>query len=513
MKKTKLIILILSLVIMLAACRPTDDQDPVIDLRAIYPQNDIYYQIFVRSFADTTGNGIGDLNGITENLDYLVDLGVTALWLLPVNPSPSYHGYDVTDYYGINPDYGTMVDFQRLIDEAADRGIKIVIDLVINHTSDQHPWYVSARSGTSSPYRDYYVWTSPTSAYESFVGGMKDLNLANPVVVQEIKDIMDFYLDMGVHGFRLDAAKHFFDKPGTTGVILKNALFIFELNHHIKANHPDSFIVSEVFDYSYVTYADYYIGSDSLFNFVAASNIWDKIGRGNSRFLLVSNLRRLYEEIRDINPDFVDSPFLVNHDLDRLASTGGFLDHEGFDKMKLATRFLLTLPGSPFIYYGEELAMKGYRDYSQDGVQVPGYGKAYDEFRRTPFLWGDPTKETWWFPDTQNLETPNLIQQLDDPESMIHVYKTFIALRRAHPALMYGNSFEPFNGNTSNIQGFIRHFQHEHINQAVLVIHNISPLNQVIDLPYLSILYGSLSLAPYASVILEIDPDLIGDYT
>ena len=165
MKKWIILILIIISTFTMVACQkdePSDPTEPVetIDLFAVNPHNDIYYQIFVRSFADSNGDGIGDLNGIIENLDYLEDLGITALWLLPINPSPSYHGYNITDYYDIHPDYGTLDDFSNLIEEAALREIKIVIDLVINHTSDQHPWYESARQSVNSPYRNYYIWNN-----------------------------------------------------------------------------------------------------------------------------------------------------------------------------------------------------------------------------------------------------------------------------------------------------------------------------------------------------------------
>lgn len=487
---------------------PTEpvDSTPLIDLRAVNPHNDIYYQIFVRSFADSNGDGIGDLNGITENLDYLVDLGVTALWLLPINPSPSYHGYNVTDYLDIHPEYGTLEDFQNLIDQAEAVGIKIVIDLVINHTSDQHPWFISARSSTSSPYRDYYIWNGG-NAYESFVGGMKDLNFDNPAVVQEIKDIMDFYLEMGVHGFRIDAAKHIFEGMNADW---RNTLMLLELNQHIKAAYPNSFVVSEVFEYNYDLFADYFIGSDSVFNFHAAINIWDKIGLGNSRYLLVSNINRGYNAFRDINPDFVDSPFIGNHDLDRIASMPGFSSFDGDKKLALAARFLLTLPGSPFIYYGDELGMKGYR---YEGQNIPGYGVVYDEYRRQPFIWGNAEIETTWLPsDGSNQNTPSLNAQKLDETSLYHVYRDLIHVRRENPALSYGNDFAPYKNNNSNLQGFVRYYQYQDIEQAVLVLHNLSTQTITIDVEHLKIIYGNLNLEGYGTLILEIDPNEIEAY-
>jgi alpha-amylase len=514
MKKILFLIIIFLGLISLAACvapepsEPADPTEPTIDLRAVNPHNDVYYQIFVRSFADSNGDGIGDLNGIRENLDYLEALGITALWLLPINPSPSYHGYNVTDYLGVHPDYGTMQDFQDLLDEAHDRGIKIVIDLVINHTSDQHPWFVSARSSTSSPYRNYYIWNGST-AYESFVGGMKDLNFNNPAVINEIKNIMDFYLNIGVHGFRIDAAKHLYEGLNADW---NNTLALLDLNMHIKANYPNSFIVSEVFDYNYLSLVDYYIGSDSVFNFHAAANIWDKVGNGNSRFLLVSNLKRAYDAFREIDPDFVDSPFIGNHDVNRVASMSGFSNPgDGAQKLALAARLLLTLPGSPFIYYGDELGMKGIR---YEGTNIPGYGVVYDEYRRQPFLWGDASKQTTWLPsDGTNNNTPSLLDQRSNPNSLFTAYQEMIGIRKENPALMYGNSFLAYKNNSSNIQGFVRHYQYDSIEQAVLVIHNLSLSSQTVDLSYQRLIYGNLSIPAYGTLILEIDPALIGDYT
>ncbi len=507
MKKIFSIVILIFLIIGLVSC--TKEIDPIvdpIDLSLIYPQNDVYYEVFVRSFADSDGNGIGDLNGITQNLDYIEELGATAIWLMPINPSPSYHGYSITDYYDIESDYGTLTDFQNLIDEAASRNIDIVMDLVINHTSDQHPWYVSAASSTSSAYRDYYIWNNG-NAYESFVGGMKDLNFENPAVIAEVKDIMSFYLEMGVHGFRIDAAKHLIEGNNAT---IDNALLIFDLNQYMKSIDPNSFLVSEVFDYNYEFTTDYYIGTDSLFNFSAAGNIWDKVGYGNNRTQFVPNLKKAYDDFRDLKPEFVDSPFIDNHDVDRIASMGGFNTYNTFEKIALAARVFLTLPGSPFIYYGEELGMKGYR---YEGYYMVGYGTVYDEYRRQPFIWGSSTYQTTWLPsDGSNDETHSLVIQRDDENSLFNQYRQIIEIRKNNPALMYGNYFEPYVNNTSNIQGYLRYFVYEDIEQAVLVLHNLSMDPYPVDIEYLELLYGTLNIPAYGSLIVTVDPSRIEDY-
>ncbi len=510
MKKIVAILLLLFLVGGLFSCKQKviieDEPTITIDLNEVNPQNDIYYHLFVRSFADSDNDGIGDLNGITQNLDYLDDLGITAIWLMPINPSPSYHGYDVTDYLAIEEDFGTMEDFQNLIDAALALDIKIIIDLVINHTSDQHPWFISAKENPRSAFRDFFVWNNGT-AHASFPGGMKDLNLDYEEVVIEIKNIMDFYLNMGVHGFRLDAVKHLFEGPDAH---LRNVFLLKDLNQHIKENHPNSFVVSEVFDYDFENFADYFIGTDSVFNFHIAGNIWDKVGRGNSRHLLVSNFAKSYELFRQINPDFIDSPFISNHDLDRIASMSGFGSFNATEKLALAARILLTLPGSPFIYYGEELGMKGYR---YEGVHVPGYGTVWDEYRRQAFMWGNPSIETTWLPsDGSNDETKTLAEQIGDPNSLFNQYRDIIRIRRDNPALMFGNYFEAFNGNDSNIQGYVRFYEHEDFSQAVLVLHNLSNSEQTINLEHLKILFGELSIPAFGTLILEIDPNKIEEY-
>ena len=501
----KKILSILLLVLILTGCQPKKSPD----LAQINPQNDTYYEIFVRSFADSDGDGIGDLNGVTQNLDYLEDLGITSIWLMPINPSPSYHGYSVTNYYDIEPDYGTLEDFQTLIDTAKEKGITIMIDLVINHTSDQHPWYLDAKSSTSSQYRDFYIWQG-SSAFSSFVGGMVDLNLGSEAVKTEIKNIFDFYLEMGVRGFRLDAAKHFFDKPGQSGVTLKNTFFILEMNNHIKENYPDSFITSEVFEYNYQLNVDYFIGSDSILDFTVAQVIQDKVGAGNATYQLVSIMEKAFDAYREVDKDFVASPFITNHDLNRIASMQGFNGASGMQRMKLAANVLLTLPGSPFIYYGDELGMKGVR---YEGQNIPGYGVVYDEYRRQPLVWGDPSKQTTWLPsDGSNDNTPNVKAQLEDKNSLLNQYKTMIQLRNQHPALAYGNYFKAYKGNQGALQGYVRYYQYESIEEAILVIHNLSSTGRTVDVTHESILYGSLELAPFSTVILKVNPDSIEDY-
>ena len=235
----------------------------------------------------------------------------------------------------------------------------------------------------------------------------------------------------------------------------------------------------------------------------------DKIGMENSRFNFVSNLNRAYDTFREVDPQFIDAPILGNHDVDRIASSQGFINQP--NKLALAARVLMTLPGNPFIYYGDELGMKGYR---YEGTNIPGYGVVYDEYRRQPFMWGAPTYETYWLPsDGSNDYTADLETQKLDETSLFNTYKMMIELRKENPALMYGNYFEPYVNNVLQVQGYVRYYEYEDFKQAVLVIHNMTPDPYEVDVEYLEFLYGdSLNIDGYGTIILEIDPDLIEDY-
>ncbi len=522
MKKILLSLFLIFSIIILVSC----DNTPLIpggggnntnNLREKNPKYDIYYEIFVRSFADSDGDGIGDFNGVTENLDYLSDLGVTAIWLMPINETDtdwdSYHGYRIKDYYNVNPEYGTMEDLENLIIEANKLDINVVMDLVINHTSDTHPWYVEARNDQSSKYRDYYMWTAGNNAYESFDGGMKDLNLDSPVVVDEVKNIISFWLNKGMSGFRFDAAKHFFQRNKdfkTAQEIAKTYVFLRELKAHAITINPNTFFVGEVFDYYYQSYKEYYYGLDSLFDFYAAGEIWDKIGAGNSKRLLVSNLIKSYDFYKLSNPDFIPSNFIGNHDLNRIASNGNFTGDNGLLKLKLAAAFLLTIPGSPHIYYGDELGMTG-TDYN--GNDFNGQGAIYDQYRRSPFIWGDNNKDTTWLmPHGGSNDAPSVKTQLNDPNSLLNYYKEFANIRKNNPALMYGNTMSAWNGNTTNLQGFIRTYDDSKTKQSVLVIHNLSSSRQVVNLNYKNLIYGDLEIPKFGTLIVEIDSKLINDY-
>jgi len=393
-----------------------------------------YYEIFVGSFYDSDGDGLGDLQGLISKLDYLNNdrgedcLGVNGIWLMPVSPSPTYHKYDVTDYYSIDPQYGTMEDFELLIAECNSRNIDVIIDLVINHTSSKHPWFLSALEeieNKSEPrYRDYYnfVEDRPGSGYYQTVGGlyyeaifwseMPDLNMDNEELREEISNIARFWLDKGVAGFRLDAAKHIYNSQGRN---LEFWTWFVDMCTEIK---EDVFLVAEVWS-NEVEILPYYETGLALFNFTFSGHDGTiskhmRSGNGDS---LASAIESFDREIRSRNPDGINCPFLSNHDTGR--SAGFFPDP---NKRKLAAAIYLMIPGNPFIYYGEEIGMTG------SGI---------DENKRTAMLWSttDPTGKTRNPLGAEDVKPPSagVAEQLADPDSLLNYYRAILKLKAKHP--------------------------------------------------------------------------------
>lgn len=419
----------------------------------------VWYEIFVRSYADSNGDGIGDFNGITAKLDYLNDgdpnttddLGVTGIWLMPINPSPSYHGYDVTDYYAVNPDYGTMADFDKLIKEAKKRGIEVIMDLVVNHTAYSHPWFESARQDENSAYRDYYKWATEADVgydlkqsvwghpvwnlsgdayyYALFWDQMPDLNYENPAVREEVKKIARFWLDKGVDGFRMDAAMHIYgqgEMPETTDENAKNLEWWAEFDAACRKVNPNYYMVGEVWDktevragysQSFGSTFDYDVSEEGVLKMV---QIGADLGVKENGF--IDKMTGVYSVLTAGDPAFVDAPFLTNHDQRRAMD---YLGADNMASMKLAANIYLTLPGNPFIYYGEEIGMMGDKP---------------DEKIREPFIWGKgDSMQTSWEPVTENAETVPASDQLADPDSLLNHYKALIHLRNDHEALRSGD--------------------------------------------------------------------------
>ena len=481
MLKRKAIFISLVLAMILAACTPATPTPapPTAVPPTITPtpapsgpwwNETVFYEIFVRSFYDSDGDGIGDFDGITEKLDYLQDLGIGGLWLMPIHPSPSYHGYDVTDYYAVNPDYGTLEDFERLLEEAHKRDMRVIIDLVLNHTSARHPWFQSALT-PGSPYHDWYVWSEtdpgtpgPWGAdawhrassgqyyYAIFWDQMPDLNYANPAVREEAKKITAFWLeDVGVDGFRLDAVRYLVEGDRLADSDANHS-FLAEWGAYVRSLDPQAFTVGEAWtdNANVKEYVATNTELDSAFNFDLSAAITDLNESNVATFRFV-----LQTTIRDF-PEQDNANFLTNHDMPRLMNA--FLTDQQ-QKAKLAASILLTAPGIPFIYYGEEIGMSGAKP---------------DEFIRTPMQWDAAegagfTSGIPWQAINADYPQVNVAAQAGDSASLLETYRTLIGLRNAHPALRRGKTFVA-ESNSSKLAAYLRSSGGENL----LVVFNIA---------------------------------------
>ncbi|MCP4360144.1 MAG: alpha-amylase [Chloroflexi bacterium] len=458
---------------------PPPTPNPLVQGSAGLPwwNDTVFYEVFVRSFNDSDGDGIGDINGLIEKLDYLNDgdpatdddLGVTGIWLMPIMESPSYHGYDVVDYYQVNPDYGSSEDFQRLMDEAHKRGMRVIVDLVLNHTSREHPWFENVGAAASDQ-RDWYVWSEDDPSYRGpwgqkvwhktpedyyyavFWEGMPDLNLENGEVTAEMLAATQFWLDeMGADGFRLDAIKHLIED----GQIQENSQATHEWLQDFyifyKDVDPGAFTVGEA--WTSTQQALKYTGDevDITFQFDLAEDIVNssKVGLGS----MVANTQ---SEIAASFPPNQYATFITNHDQNRVMSQ---LDGDEA-KAKVAASILLTAPGVPFIYYGEEIGMMGMKP--DENIRRPMQWSG-DSFR-TGFTTGSP-----WRAPHNDFADRSVQIQLDDPDSLLSHYKNLIQLRNTHEALRVGD-WTLVESKPGRIYAFLRHTDEE----IILVLINTS---------------------------------------
>ena len=450
-----------------------------------------FYEIFVRSFYDSNGDGIGDINGIIDKLDYLndgnpattADLGVTGIYLMPISPSLAYHGYDITDYYGINPDYGTIDDFKNLITEAHARGIRVIVDFVPNLCSYWHPWFQDAIASSEASKRNWFIWseTDPgylgpwgqqvwwstteagtTSYYYGLYGQYTpDLNYLNSDVVGEMENVVRFWLQqVGVDGFRIDSAKHIIEE----GQLQENT----NLTHNFwknwrlnfKNTNPDAISIGEVMEGATcgtVDLAKYVQGDelDAVFNFYLGWAILDSLNSGTTTSFINS-----ITESANLIPIGQISPMITNHDLSRVMSQLG----SSIPKAKAAASLMLTSPGTPFIYYGEEIGMEG---------SLP------DIYVRFPMQWsggpnaGFTTGTPWPLPGfpwpPSNYTTVNVAAQTSDPDSLLSYYRRLISLRNNHIALRVGG----FNNITTNNNAVYAGLRF-HTSEAIVAIVNMS---------------------------------------
>ncbi|QVK18897.1 alpha-amylase [Mycoplasmatota bacterium] len=452
----------------------------------------VYYEIFVRSFADSNSDGIGDFNGITQKLDYLKDLGIRGIWLMPIFPSPSYHGYDVTDYKNVNSQYGSMSDFENLIKEAHNRDIKIIIDFVINHTSSKHPWFIQAKN-TNSSFRDFYRFKSKTETktgpwysnrinagltddyyYAYFWDQMPDLNFDNPEVLKEMVESAKFWLDKGVDGFRFDAALHLFTRDElynkSEDLLSANINFWKEYRNELRKIKKDVYLVGEVWT-SQSTVAAFYQGIDSNFNFDLAEKIISTTKKSGDLYY-AKQIQQMLEAIENFSDQGIDAPFLTNHDQTRLMTK-----LNSITLVKLASEMLFTLKGNPFIYYGEEIGMKGDKP---------------DEYIRLPFKWTDKETgyNTHWISSEINQDIPSANEQIKDSDSIYNHYKTLIEMRNDHKALSKGDFFA-VKSSSANMVMFLRVSEED--KEALLIVHNLATKDDTatIDTKNLKLLYQS----------------------
>jgi len=450
----------------------------------------VFYQIFVGSFSDSDGDGIGDLRGIINRMDYLNDgddnsglsLGVEGIWLTPIFASPSYHKYDVTNYYRIDPDFGTEDDLKELIALCHERNVKLILDLTVNHSATSNTWFQSfaaaqAKGDVQDPYYDFYTHSdTPINGrsfyripgsdryYEgNFSSGMPEMNFDNEFVRQTMVDVAKHYLQMGVDGFRFDAAKYVYygDAQG-------NAEFWDWYMTQLRAIKDDIYTVAEVWDSDTVVYP--YHSATNCFNFTMsqAQGRIAEAARGGNVNSFTGYLQTYIDTIKQINPDAMPVSFISNHDMDRAA---GFLTVPSGRAVVAANLNILT-PGSPFIYYGEEIGMLGSRG-----------GANTDANRRLAMLWGD--EDTVKNPEgtTYKAEQANgtVASQKADGSSLLNHYKRLIAIRKAHPEIGQGN-YTQLENTGSKVGGFLSELN----GSVVMVLHNTGTEEATVDLSKLN---------------------------
>ncbi|QJE72460.1 DUF3459 domain-containing protein [Aerophototrophica crusticola] len=484
----------------------------------------IVYQVYPRSFQDTDGDGVGDLRGIRQRLDHVVSLGVDAIWISPIFPSPMKDfGYDIADYCGIEPLFGTMADFDALLAAAKERGLKLVLDLVPNHTSDQHPWFLESRSSRDNPKRDWYIWRDPAPDggpptnwlsefggsgweydeatgqyyYHAFLASQPDLNWRNPEVREAIYDSMRFWLDKGVDGFRVDVMWHlvkddqFRDNPPNpnppAGGNPANRLLttysadrpeVHEVVREMRAvmdAYPERVLIGEIWlpsERLVAYYGEDLKGAHLPFNFQLITSAWD-----------ARQIRDLVEEYeRALPKGGWPNWVLGNHDRSRIAS------RVGPRQARVAAMLLLTLRGTPTLYYGDELGMMDVPippDRVQDPFEknVPGLGLGRDPCR-TPMQWDDSPNAGFaaegvepWLPLAEDWKTNNVAAQSRDPGSVLSLYRDLIALRREEPALSLGDYQDV------TALGTLLVYSRTHAGRTILVVLNLGAERHEVALP------------------------------
>ena len=489
-------------------------------------KNAVFYEVYVRAFFDSNGDGIGDLNGLSQKLDYLQSLGVDCVWLLPIYPSPlKDDGYDISDYTGIHPDYGTLQDFKTLLQAAHARQIRIIMDLVINHSSDQHPWFQSARSDRNSPYHDYYVWSDSDQKYDQariifvdteksnwtwdevagqyfwhrFYSSQPDLNFDNPAVRAEFLRIMSFWLDLGVDGFRVDAVPYLFERDGTNCENLPETHnYLKQIRRYVDENYPGRILLCEANQWPEDVRT--YFGDGDEFQLAFQFPLMPRIFMGIRR-ADAAPVKWALTHTPPIPGNCQWCTFLRNHDeltlemvtederqwmweqyapdprmrlnLGIRRRLAPLLDND-LRKIGLAFSLLFTLPGSPILYYGDEVGMG-------DNLQLPDRNGV-----RTPMQWdsglnaGFSTASSIYSPVIDAApyasETVNVQASRSQPGSLWSIIQAMIVIRKSHPALCCGDLTWMESANPA-VAACLRRSTQEHI----LMVYNLSEVPQDID--------------------------------
>ncbi|MDH5930038.1 MULTISPECIES: glycoside hydrolase family 13 protein [Vibrio] len=534
----------------------------------------VVYQIYPRSFLDSNNDGIGDLNGIISKLDYLKELGINVIWLSPVYQSPmDDNGYDISDYQAIAEEFGTMEEMKHLMDEAKERDIKIVMDLVVNHTSDEHRWFEQARSSKDNPYRDYYIWrdaqpdgSAPDDQGSIFGGSawqwdeltqqyyfhlfskrQPDLNWENPKIQEEVHTMMNWWIDLGIGGFRLDVIDLIgkeIDK-GITGNGPRLHKLLQQMNQATFGN-KDLLTVGETWGAT-PEIAKLYSGQDRnelsmVFQFEHITLTWENGDKWNP---IPLDLREFKNVLTKWQLELADggwnSLFWNNHDLPRLVSKYGDDKHFRVESAKMLATCLHFLKGTPYIYQGEEIGMTNvafdnldqykdiethnfYKVKTESGVTHEHMMDAIHENSRdnarTPMHWNNQTNAgfsegTPWIELNPNYPEINVESALADPGSIFYHYKTLIELRKAHPAIVYG-SFIPVFEEHDKVFAYVRELDGEQL----FVVCNFSGDSLTLDVPEqyrtqtatclinnygeVSSLDTQLNLAPYEAFTLKL---------
>jgi len=495
---------------------------------SLWYKDAVFYEIYVRAFNDSNNDGHGDLRGLIEKLDYLKDLGVDCLWLLPIYPSPlKDDGYDISNYYDIHPDYGTLDDFEALLEEAHKRGLHIIMDLVLNHTSDQHPWFRAARANRNSVFRDYYVWSDSSMAFRDarvifidteesnwawdekseqyywhrFYASQPDLNYDNPDVQAEMLKVMSFWLDLGVDGFRADAVPYLFERDDTSCENLPEThAFLKEIRTFINEHYPDRILLAEANQWPEDIVPYFGDGDDEFhmgFHFPIMPRIYMSI-RKEDRTQLVwimsrtptltetnqwcmflrnhdeLTLEMVTEEEREwMWQEFAPDPRMrLNLGIRRRLAPLLDNDHR---KIMLANSLLFTLPGSPIIYYGDEIGM-GDNIWLRDrnGVRTP---MQWDDSPSAGF--SDAPSQSVYIPiiddDTYGRQQVNVAEQRENEYSLWHSIQHMIQVRREYPAFGRGD-FEWIDCENDAVAAYTRSFE----GQVIYVVNNLSAGEQII---------------------------------